>query len=263
MPSDSPPAVFAAVGDVHGHMHAMVRLLSDWEQRTKHRLSFVLQVGDFEPVRDAEDLASTPGPAKYRSLGDFADFHQDRAEFPWPVFFIAGNHEPFAFLQTMPRGGQVAHNCHYLGRAGQTDFDGLRVSWMGGIATASGALTKHPTRDWKSHAYITDKDLDNVMVQGRTDILLLHEWPRGAATLAEAAGYRRSGGIDGPGSEDARALVDLLGPRLVLAGHSHWPHRSLLSERTQFIGLGHIDKERDAFVVFQYDEGGDLTEITD
>jgi lariat debranching enzyme len=59
MPSDTSAAVFAAVGDVHGHMHAMVRLLSDWEKRTKHRLAFVLQVGDFEAVRDAEDLART------------------------------------------------------------------------------------------------------------------------------------------------------------------------------------------------------------
>ena len=257
------PTIFAAVGDVHGRMHAMVRLLTDWERRTKQRLSFVLQVGDFEAVRDAEDLASMPVPEKYRLLGDFADFHQDRSAFPWPVWFIAGNHEPFAFLQTMPRGGQVAYNCHYLGRAGQADFAGLRISWLGGISTALGALHKSPTRNWRSHAYITDKDLDRVVAQGRADILLLHEWPRGAATPAQAAGRRRTGGPDGPGSEDARALVDLLEPRLVLAGHAHWPHRSRLSERTQFIGLAHIDKGRDAFVVFRREEDGELTEITD
>jgi len=46
-----------------------------------------------------------------------------------------------------------------------------------------------------------------------------------------------------------RALVGLLEPRLVLAGHAHWPHRSRLSERTQFIGLAHIEKGRDAFMV--------------
>ena len=65
------PTIFAAVGDVHGRMHAMVRPLTDWERRTKQRLSFVLQVGDFEAVRDAEELASMPVPEKYRLLGDF------------------------------------------------------------------------------------------------------------------------------------------------------------------------------------------------
>jgi hypothetical protein len=244
-------------------MHAMVRLLTDWERRTKLRLSFVLQAGDFEPVRDPEDLASMPVPEKYRTLGDFADFHEERATFPWPVWFIAGNHEPFTFLQTMPRGGQVAHNCHYLGRAGQADLDGLRVSYLGGISTALGALHKYFMRGWRSHAYFTDKDLDRVVAQGPADILLLHEWPRGAATRAEAAGRRRAGGLGGPGNEDTRALVDLLEPRLVLAGHAHWPHRSRLSERTQFIGLAHIDKGRDAFVVFRADPDGELAEITD
>jgi hypothetical protein len=95
------------------------------------------------------------------------------------------------------------------------------------------------------------------------DILLLHEWPRGAATAEAAAGQRRAGDIGGPGNDDARALVDLLEPRLVLAGHTHWPHRSWLSKRTQFIGLGHIDKGRDAFAVFRRDEEGELTEIID
>ena len=39
---------FAAVGDVHGHMHRMVRCVQDRAARARRVPAFVLQVGDFE-----------------------------------------------------------------------------------------------------------------------------------------------------------------------------------------------------------------------
>jgi len=92
--SETQELFFAAVGDVHGQMHEMVRLLSAWEGRAGRALAFVLQVGDFEPVRDQKDLDTVAAPMCYRKLGDFPDFHSGRATFPWPVWFIGGNHEP-------------------------------------------------------------------------------------------------------------------------------------------------------------------------
>jgi lariat debranching enzyme len=256
------PVLFAAVGDVHGSQHAMVELLMEWEKQHRQSLAFVLQLGDFEAVRDVLDLASLPGPQRYRKLGDFADFHDDRAEFPWPVWFIAGNHEPFELLATMPKGGSVARNCHYLGRAGRMGVEGIRLAWLGGISTAEGPLAKRPSRDWKQHAYFTERDVDRALSDGKVDILLLHEWPLGAAAYPhETAGRRRSGGAQGPGNETARLLVDLLQPQLALAGHTHWGHRSRLSEQTSFVGLGHVDKGREAFAVFLRDEQGEIVEI--
>src|SRR5436309_1716544 len=105
--SITPKPLFAAVGDVHGHMHAMVRLLQGWEQKAGRRLSCVLQVGDFEPIRVKEDLESMAAPAKYRRAGDFPDFFAGRAAFPWPVYFIGGNHEPYGLLDLTPEGGEV------------------------------------------------------------------------------------------------------------------------------------------------------------
>jgi len=48
---------FAAVGDVHGHMDRCVAMLESWEKTNNKSLSFVLQVGDFEPHRDNADLS--------------------------------------------------------------------------------------------------------------------------------------------------------------------------------------------------------------
>jgi lariat debranching enzyme len=261
MSRHSEPILFAAVGDVHGSHHAMVRLLGDWEKQHGQSLSFVLQAGDFEPVRDVMDLASMPVPEKYRKLGDFADFREDRSEFPWPLWFIAGNHEPFAFLASVLRGGQVARNCYYLGRGGQRDIDGLRVAYLGGISTQDGPVDKLPGRNWKGHAYFTEREVERAMAGGHADILLLHDWPLGAASPVDARGKRRAGGPQGPGNESARLLVDLLRPRLVLAGHMHWPHRCRLSERTRFVALAHVDKGRDAFAVFRREADGEITEV--
>jgi lariat debranching enzyme len=261
MSSTFEPIIFAAVGDVHGCQHAMVRLLSEWERQHRERLSFVLQVGDFEAVRDHMDLASMPVPQKYRKMGDFAAYHIGFAAFPWPVWFVAGNHEPFAFLGSMPRGGQAAHNCFYLGRSGQMDLEGLRLGWLGGVSVDGGPLDGPLGSDWKKHAYFRHREVDEVLKDGQVDILMLHEWPRGAATPEEARGKRRADAVSGPGNDTARLLVDLLQPRLVLAGHNHWPHRSRMGERTAFVGLGHIDKGRDAFAVFRREADGEIVEI--
>jgi lariat debranching enzyme len=258
MPTD--PVVFAAVGDVHGRMHAMVRLLCDWERRTGARLRFVLQVGDFEPTRDAEDLATMPVPEKYRSLGDFADYHEGRSRFPWPVWFIGGNHEPFGFLESMCHGGAVADNCRFIGRAERIVIGGMRVAALSGIAPPASVVRRGRGTGYKSCAYFTDKEVDRVLAGGPADILMLHDWPDGAATVRDAAGKRRGAGI---GNDRARALVDLLAPRIVIAGHMHWAHRADLSDRSRFVGLAHVDKARDAFAVFRRETDGAIVEIAE
>jgi hypothetical protein len=254
------PGLFAVVGDVHGEMHTMVRLLQEWERTNQERLSFVLQVGDFQPIRDAADLASTPVPAKYRRMGDFADFYEERSEFPWPVRFIGGNHEPFGLLNSMPKGGDVAYHCHYLGRAGAINHAGLRIGYLSGISPP-----ESPRRQRRAAKcpgpYYTEHDLSRATAAGRVDLLLLHQWPEGAIDRPEASGRRRAAGASDPGSETARILVELLQPQVVFAGHMHWPHRSRLSERTTFYGLAHIDQGRDAFAVFRAAEGGIVVEI--
>ena len=125
--------MFAAVGDVHGHQHLMVERLTRWEVAAGSRLGFVLQVGDFEPHRHEADLVTKTGPARYKRLGDFPDFLHGRAKFPWPVYAIGGNHEPYGWLDEMAEGGVLAPNCSYLGRAGCTEIEGLRVAFLSGI----------------------------------------------------------------------------------------------------------------------------------
>jgi hypothetical protein len=125
-------------------MHLMVKLLNTWEAKIGQQLAFVLQVGDFEAQRHEADLTTTPGPKKYRKLGDFADFHTGQAVFPWSIWFIAGNHEPYGFLEQMPQGGQVANKCNYLGCVGSVTLSGLKVVGVSGIYDPERFQKKRP-----------------------------------------------------------------------------------------------------------------------
>jgi lariat debranching enzyme len=265
---------FAAVGDVHGSMHAMVRLLQGWEAKAGRALSFVLQVGDFEPIRHAEDLATVAGPAKYRRLGDFPDFHAGRTAFPWPVYFIGGNHEPYGLLDRMLEGGEVAENCFYLGRAGMVEAEGLRVAGLTGIYSAEAFEAPRPGLDEMGHRsrkdwiYFTKEDVDRAAGFGSADVLLVHEWPERVVDPADAAAFhrqRRSPSYDLVGNEYARLLMELLEPRLVLCGHMHRRYRNRVRLESGALadvyGLANVDQGSDSAAVFHVTPEGSIVEV--
>jgi lariat debranching enzyme len=268
-PNSSRKAVtFASVGDVHGDMHAMVRLLDEWEKQRGRTLDFVLQVGDFEPHRHEQDLESASIPTKYRSLGDFPDFHAGRASFRWPVYFIGGNHEPYGFLETIPGGGEVAPGCHYLGRVSRLQRDGLVIVGLTGIYKESAFGGRPPLRALgstpkKAFTYFSENDITRALTFGRADILVVHEWPLGAITPEQREDVRmrrRGREAEEVGNPWARKLVDRLRPRLVVAGHMHWRHRSRIGG-SLFAAMGHIDTGSDALGVFEVRDDGSIEEL--
>lgn len=167
--------VFAAVGDVHGHHHLMVERLTRWEAAAGQRLRFVLQVGDFEPHRHEADLETKTGPRRYKRLGDFPDFLHGRAQFPWPVYAIGGNHEPYGWLDEIPQGAELAPNCTFLGRAGCVEIDGLRIAFLSGIHSAKAFDTQRRSarsnrqQSWKRSTYFDRQDIDRVLACKRAD----------------------------------------------------------------------------------------------
>ncbi len=129
---------FVAVGDVHGYIHQMVRLLQGWGKKNQQSLSFVLQVGDFEAHRHLDDLSTMDAPTKYKQLGDFSDFYTGKSKLPFPLWFIGGNHESYGFLDLFPQGQEIAPNINYLGRVNSIELSGLK--WV--VSTSSVITTK-------------------------------------------------------------------------------------------------------------------------
>ncbi|MCP3103645.1 metallophosphoesterase [Myxococcus sp. K15C18031901] len=265
---------FAAVGDVHGHMDRMVRELQAWTRHARRELAFVLQVGDFEPHRSEADLATMSAPARYKQLGDFAAYHQQRRRFPWPVYFIGGNHEPYGYLDTAPEGFELTTNCHYLGRVRALDLGGVRVVGLSGIHDEAAFTRRRPplsrlgsvsNRDF---TFFTEEDVERAMEAGSADVLLLHDWPSGVIAAKDGAafqGRRRSPSPEDVGNPYARLLVDALRPRLVLCGHLHRPYRGWVEHaedvRSRVCCLSSVEEGPGAFAVFRV-TGKLLQEVT-
>jgi lariat debranching enzyme len=257
--------VFAAVGDVHGNMNRMVNDLRHQAEVRHRQFDFVLQVGDFEPHRDEADLATMAAPAKYRHLGDFAAYDKVRRGFPWQVYFIGGNHEPYGYLDTHPEGFELVRNCHYLGRVGVVDLHGLRVVGMSGIYGEERFRAQRPPLSAlgsvsnKDFTYFNERDVEQALELGHADVLLLHDWPSGIIDPKDAAdfeGQRRSPSHDTVGNEYARLLVDALQPRLVLCGHLHKAYRTSIQhpsgKTTEVRCLASVGQGDGAYGVFHF-----------
>ena len=259
--------IIAACGDVHGQMHQMQEQLLQVEQCTGLQIALVLQVGDFQPIRNQQDLDSLKVPSKYRSMGDFADFYQGTSRFNWPIYFIGGNHEPVALLDQHPEGAELAANCHYLGRVGQRTFQGLTIAGLSGIyhedtfTTGSRAQTKKSIQETHGRTFsFCDRDIDTLVSMTRPDILLLHDWPAGLDCPDQ------QGRFIGRGCEISRTVVELLEPQLVLCGHQHYPYRTDIttaSGRTSRICcLDQVDPARPGCVaLFRWTPGEGIEQL--
>lgn len=251
-------SLVAVVGDVHGAMWTTIRLLSGWEKARKRTLDLVLQVGDFEPHRDELDLSTMAAPAKYRKLGDFPIFARGEAQFPWPIWFIGGNHEPYGWLETMSEGGELARNCHFIGRANIVEIEGLRVAGLSGIFKPElfsqvrpdvSGFSQKSNKDWIGW---NERDIERLLSLGRADVLLLHEWPG-----AFDANQRH------PPDETGRAwielLLDSLRPKMIFCGHLHARFKSATRVGGTSVPvecLAQVSSGRDAFVVYEVEDGG-------
>ena len=252
---------FAVVGDVHGAHWAMIRLLAGWEKSRKKSLDFVLQVGDFEPHRDESDLATMAAPAKYRDLGDFPIFARGDAEFPWPLYFIGGNHEPYGFLDALPDASPnsshgasyVAPNCHYIGRAGLIETHGVRVAGLSGIFAphlfheARPDVSQFGTRSNKDWIGWNEGDIEKLLTLGCADIFLLHEWP-----IEFGDNQRHRAGS--AAREWIELALESLRPKLIFCGHLHFRLRSAArvdGANVPVQCLAQVARGHDCFAVFE------------
>ena len=244
---------FAVVGDVHGDHWAMIRHLAGWEKSRKKSLGFVLQVGDFEPHRDEADLATMAAPAKYRDLGDFPIFARGDASFPWPTYFIGGNHEPYGFLETLPDGGQVAPDCHYIGRANSVEIGELKVAGLSGIFQphlfneTRPDIAQFGSKSNKDWIVWNEGDIEQLLNLGRADILLLHEWP-----IEFGAAQRHF--ADAAARQWIELALESLRPQLIFCGHLHWRARSAIRVGGADVPvncLAQVSRGRDSFAVYE------------
>jgi len=188
-------------------------------------VDLVLAVGDVEAFRQPDDHRRKT--AKRGMPAEFAEYADGLRKMKRPLYFIGGNNEDFEALHDSPQGFELAPGVHYLGRAGQSTVQGLRIAYLSGIHAPRfyEQPLKRPTSldTAKQAGYFRAPEVEKLMGLRDVDILLVHEWPRGIVQRARDEGL--SNGRPLPsywiGNPVTRRLVDTVRPRWVLCGHSH------------------------------------------
>ena len=217
--------VVALIGDIHGEFDKSLAALKQLEIAHACKSDFILQAGDLVPVPNKSHLKESYRETEQKKVywNDFPNYLKGDKKISAPMYFVAGNHEPFSYLETgHPNGGMLCPNLHYLGRSGSTQIDGCDVSYLSGIYGEKyfqKDRPKYPTNNnekpsMKRHRYFNQSDIDAIKPNNRPDFLLLHDWP---ANLVTPINEWLNNKLNVP----VEQLVRKLKPRIVVCGHFH------------------------------------------
>lgn len=133
----------AVEGCCHGELDKIYETIAYLEKKEGVKVDLLLCCGDFQAVRNEEDMKCMAVPAKYRRMQSFYKsvselpfsftlvqdmsrinmacfcirYYSGEKKAPVLTIFIGGNHEASNHLQELPYGGWVAPNIYYLGRS--------------------------------------------------------------------------------------------------------------------------------------------------
>ena len=185
--------------------------------------------GDFQAVRNSEDLNAMAVPMKYREIGDFHEYYSGARTAPYLTLFVGGNHEASNHMWELYYGGWVAPNIYYMGAANVLRVGPLRIAGLSGIWKGYDYRKPHFERlpynssDVRSIFHVRELDVRKLL-QIRLQVVLgvSHDWPNGIEWLGEHKELfshkeyfledARSGRL---GSQAARYVLDWLRPKLV------------------------------------------------
>ncbi|KAG5354608.1 Lariat debranching enzyme [Yarrowia sp. B02] len=142
--------------------------------------------GDFQAIRNEQDLLSMNVPAKYREMHDFHRYYSGEEKAPYLTIIIGGNHESSGYMQELYYGGWLAPNIYYLGAAGVVNYKGLRIGGISGIYNERSYRTGHHERlpydssTIRSVYHIRAHDVMKAsLISNGIDIFMSHDWPAG------------------------------------------------------------------------------------
>lgn len=247
----------AVQGCCHGTLHAI------YESATKackvkgwKTLDLLIIGGDFQAVRNANDLNVMSCPIKYRKIGDFHSYYSGARKAPYLTIFVGGNHEASNHLWELFYGGWVAPNIYYMGAANVLRLGGLRIAGMSGIWNENHYRMPHYERlpyhrsDIRSIYHMREIDIRKLLqLRTQVDVAISHDWPRGIERHGDLKTLfkmkpdfereSRDGTLGNPATRD---VMDHLRPKFWFSAHLHCKFPAIKSysegvEREQSNGL--------------------------
>jgi lariat debranching enzyme len=248
-------------GCIHGCMDKMYKDIQEFEKQNKKKIDLVLCTGDFESIRNEEDLKFLSCPEHYRLMGDFHKYYDSKVKAPYLTIFIGGNHEASNYLEQIYYGGYVAENIYYLGRGGVINVKGLRIGGISGIFNKFDYFRGHFEKnendikgDKKSIFHYREFEIAKMShIKNKLDIFMTHDWP---TNIIDSKDFNRifklypqnketilAGTL---GSFPAEFILKLLKPNYYICGHMHFYYTNIIN-KTKIYAFDKCVKKRHYF----------------
>ncbi|CAH2091061.1 unnamed protein product [Euphydryas editha] len=245
----------AVEGCAHGELDTIYECVETLQEKENIKIDLLICCGDFQSVRNNNDLRAMAVPEKYQSICTFYKYYSGEKVAPILTIFIGGNHEASNYLQELPYGGWVAPNIYYLGRAGVVRFGNLRIGGLSGIFKVHDYLQglwecpPYTPSSLRSVYHIRALDVYRLShIKEKIHVMLSHDWPRGITSYGDTNDLLRRKPFlrddvesNRLGSPPGEKLIHTLKPKYWFAAHLHCQFAARVKhendEETKFLAL--------------------------
>ncbi|PSR70665.1 hypothetical protein PHLCEN_2v13470 [Hermanssonia centrifuga] len=174
----------AIEGCCHGELDAIYSQINHLESQNNYKVSLLLICGDFQAIRNLQDLQCMAVPDKYKKLGEFYKYYTGEKKAPILTIIIGGNHEASNYLWELYHGGWLAPNIYFLGHAGCVQVNGIRIAGASGIFQHYDFFQGHFERlpydrsTMRSTYHIREYNVLRLSLLSSPSIFLSHDWPQ-------------------------------------------------------------------------------------
>lgn len=225
----------AVEGCMHGELDKVYETLQRLEKEENTKIDLLLCCGDFQAVRNENDLTSMSVPPKYRSMNSFWKYYSGQAKAPYPTIFIGGNHEASNYMWELYYGGWAAPDIFFMGFAGVVKFGNIRIGGLSGIYQSRDYSLGHYERppynksDVKSVYHVREYEVFKLkQIEEPIDIFLSHDWPLGITEygnweklVSQKPFFQEEVERRALGSRPAAELLSKLKPPYWFSAHLH------------------------------------------
>ncbi|KAJ3557405.1 hypothetical protein NM688_g1488 [Phlebia brevispora] len=224
----------AVEGCCHGELDAIYSHIATLENANSYKVSLLIICGDFQAVRNMQDLQCMAVPDKYKQLGEFYKYYTGEKTAPILTIVIGGNHEASNYFWELYHGGWLAPNIYFLGHAGCVQVNGIRIAGASGIFQhydfAKGHFERVPydRSAMRSIYHIRQYNILRLSLLSSPDIFLSHDWPQSIEQYGDLRGLLRhkpffrsdieKGAL---GSPPMMGLLRTLKPKWWFSAHLH------------------------------------------
>ncbi|XP_053606620.1 lariat debranching enzyme [Plodia interpunctella] len=245
----------AIEGCAHGELDKIYECIETLQDRESIKIDLLICCGDFQSVRNNEDMRAMAVPDKYQHICTFYKYYSGEKQAPILTLFIGGNHEASNYLQELPFGGWVAPNIYYMGRAGVINFGNLRIGGLSGIYKRHDYLQglweapPYTQQSLRTVYHVRSLDVFRMsQLKEKVNVMLSHDWPRGITDygdkehlLKRKPFFKEDIESNQLGSIPAERLLHTLKPEYWFAAHLHCQFAAIVNhednQTTKFLAL--------------------------